>query len=346
MKDEERAATAREKDDLPFYLFRQQGFSTAKPEDDLLHPQYTGIVAADSLTETQFFSFMVPEDAVFGLGYLLHHPNLKSLVGGVWVWRGFKRHALACEIFDLRAFTHERVLAGDLWDFRLDNGYGVRIMDPLKRYHLTYSDPARGNEIDLHFEAIIPPVMFDDGKHFEQPVAATGTLRLRGERYAIDCRTIRDRSWGKPRPELSLSIPPISWNTVVFNDDFAINCNAMDHPDLSPDYAGIFNVPESEILKGGWIYRDNELRLIVECRKRTRRHSETMQPLEIDMDLIDDHDARYSLKGVVTAASDCTPWPNLRWVVGMTRWECNGTIAYGETQEPHFGDYLIAKMRV
>lgn len=50
-------------------------------------------------------------------------------------------------------------------------------------------------------------------KHFEQAMRVEGELLPRGKRYDVDCFNVRDRSWGKPRPEENMTLPPTSWMT-------------------------------------------------------------------------------------------------------------------------------------
>ena len=94
----------------------------------------------------------------------------------------------------------DTVLKNNLHEFRFVNGYGVKILEPMKRFHMTYADLARQNSVDLIFEATLPIVMFGDGKHFEQTMKVRGELVLRGKRYDVDCFTVRDRSSGKASP--------------------------------------------------------------------------------------------------------------------------------------------------
>ena len=108
---------------------------------------------------------------------------------------------------------------------------GVKVVEPLKRHRLTYADAARKNRVEIDYEAVSPPVMFADGNHFEQAMRGRGTLTLRGATFAVDCYTLRDRSWGKPRPEDSLPLPAASWTQGIFGDDLAFSANIFDQAD-------------------------------------------------------------------------------------------------------------------
>jgi hypothetical protein len=332
-------------DQKPFYLAQNDGFGPAQPADDYLHPLVNATVTDDSLTETQYFGVEVPEHNIHVNCYLWYHPNLHTVTGGVWAWQGTQRQ-LQCEIFDMRAWMHDRVLLeNDLRHYRLDNGYGVAVLDPLKKHRITYADASRKNSLDLEATAVNPAIMFGDGKHFEQVMRIRGELLLRGKRYDVDCYNVRDRSWGKPRPEVSMSLPPVGWKTGVFGDDFSFNCTALDDYRLMPEWNGQFAVPEAQLLNGGWIYSDGEVCAITRCLKRTERDPVSLLPTRIAMTMTDSKQRQYQIKGEVLSASDWMAQPVLRWASVSVRWECNGRSAIGEEQEAQWGDFTRAFMR-
>jgi hypothetical protein len=168
--------------DQPFYVSQNSGFGSIEHRDELLHPDAGAGIADVSLTETQYLGFSIPEERIHALGYLWHHPNLRVVSGGIYVWRGFKTFMPQAELCDMRAFMSDALLSGDLHEYRLDNGYGVRIVEPLKRLQMSYADTARQNRIALEYEALAPPIMFGDGRHFEQSMRVRGEIVLRGRR--------------------------------------------------------------------------------------------------------------------------------------------------------------------
>ena len=328
--------------DLPFFLAQNTGLGQAVESDELLHPQYTGVVTDDSLSETQYFGISIPDQRIHGLGYLWHRPNLKIITGGIWVFQGIKDRTLDAEMFDMRAFMRDTALANDLHEYRLDNGYGVRIIEPLKRHQMTYEDAARGNRVDLEFSAVTPPVMFGDGKHFEQGMRVRGEIALRGKTYRMDGTTIRDRSFGKPRPERSMTKPPLSWMVSVFNDEFAFNCNMFDHVGSNAQATGAFAVPQDGALNGGWVWRNGRVTRIVSARKRVEREAGSLLPKRIELELIDEQGNTLRMDGRLVASCPWTTWPNLIFANSLMRWECDGHVGYGDCQEALWTDYLLA----
>jgi hypothetical protein len=328
----------------PFYLAKNEGFGPVQPEDDYLHPAINATVADDSLTETQYFGLEIPEHQIHTTFYLWHHPNLHTVTGGVWAWQGTKLQ-LQCEIFEIHAWMHDRVLDNDLHSYRLVNGYGAQVVEPLKKHRITYADPSRKNSVDLDVTAANPSIMFGDGRHFEQVMHVRGELVLRGKRYEVDSYNVRDRSWGKPRPEASMAMPPVGWMTAVFGDDFSFNCNAFDDHRLMPEWKGQFAIPEDKLLNAGWIYRDGEVVSITRCIKRTERDPKTLFPTRIEYDMTDSKQRNYHVIGKVLAASEWFVQPVLRWTSVSVEWQCGGRSAYGEMQEAQWGDFIRAFMR-
>lgn len=327
--------------DKPFFVAQNTGFSTIVPADDLLHPQANARVSADSATETQYLGFSVPGERIHALCYLWHHPNLKVVTGGLYVFQGHKRYMSAAEMSDVRAFMRDTALANDLHSYRLDNGYGVRVVEPLKRLKLTYDDSARDNHVDLDYEALAAPVLFGDGNHFEQPMRVRGSLTLRGRSYAVDCFNVRDRSWGKPRPEDNMPLPPLSWMTGVFNENFSFNCNVLDQYEENPELKGRFEMPREKTLNGGWVMRDGIPSRIVNAKKRVTREPISCLPLGIELEFSDESGRVTRMRGELQASCPWQVWPNMVFMVCQMRWECDGMVTYGECQEAYWNDYLV-----
>lgn len=326
-------------EEKPFFASHNLGFAAITAEDELLHPERNALVQADSLTETQYFGFSVPEAGIHSFNYLWHHPNLHVLSGVTWVWSGIKLNAVSAELCDIRTYMNDSALKDDLHEYRLDSGYGVKILEPLRRFHLSYADPVRDNAIDLIYEAIAEPVMFGDGNHFEQPMHVKGELVLRGQRHAVDCFNVRDRSWGKPRPETNQTMPPISWMTGIFHRGLAFNCTVCDQASSNPELSGAFALPDAKTLFGGWIQRDGTLGRVMQARKRVERSPGALLPMRIDLQLRDEHGRVLDLRGELIASCPWQSWGNTISNISMMRWECEGHVAYGDCQEALWNDY-------
>jgi hypothetical protein len=179
-----------------------------QPQDDAFHDDVEG---ADHpwWTETFWTSFNVPERKMGGWFYNQVQKNQAEhgvCNGGAWVWDASDEPFLY-----QRNQTGLAMPAGsrDLRDIALPNGNTIKVLEPLMKYHMTYSDPGKF-ESDLIFEGIMEPnphpagcAPFWKGRHWDQAMRVTGEIVLNGERLPIDCYSVRDRSWSPRRPRNS-----------------------------------------------------------------------------------------------------------------------------------------------
>jgi hypothetical protein len=328
------------------FLFKNVvlGFGDYDDQDELLHPKMNGPLVDDAVTETQYFGFSVPDERIHGFTYLWHHPNLKTISGGVSGWQGFKSHHLAAEMYDQRMFMSDARVSGNgnVDHFKMDNGYQVDIIEPFKKMRIQYEDAGRKNALDVTYTAVHAPAMLLSRKHFEQTVKTKGSVTLRGKTYAIDGYNIRDRSWGEVRREDAVKFPPLVWLTGAFNDQFSFNCVLTDDPERMPDWAGLYDIKKEETLRGGWIYLDGQYSRIVKSSQLTKRDPVTLQPLSHDLEVVDDKGQRFALKGTVVSSCPSGYWPNCCIFIALVRWECKGLVGWGDSQEAQWTDYVHA----
>jgi hypothetical protein len=152
-------------------------------------------------TETNWWGFYVPERNLAGALYTQSLGNQGLINGGAWVWDD----SPAASLYERYGRGLPFPDRGDLRDVTFPNGVSVKVLEPLMRYRTTYSDPG-GLEVDLVHEGTIPPHAHPTGAwpfwstgHLDQPMHTTGRIVLLGEEIAIDCYSVRDRTWG-PRP--------------------------------------------------------------------------------------------------------------------------------------------------
>ena len=326
-----------------FWEQKNEGFAAADPSQDLLHRELCKTQPGAALTETQYLGFNIPEHNVHGLAYIWYHPNLKTVTGGAYAWTGIKEHNFECELFDFVTYMNDDCLAKDLWDYELENSYHVQTLEPLKRHRIRYNDPARGNRFDIHYEAIIPPMIQSSGQHLEQAMRTTGTITLRGKEYELKgTYTVRDRSWGALRAEKHTSLMPLNWMTGILDETFAFGCTAFDTPEISPDaYPGLI-VPGGQTVKGGWVWRDGEMVPILSAVKRTIRDRRTLIPQIVEMTMTDAKGRDYKVRGTITAAANWRVWHNFDSWICQARWEYDGKVFHGDAQECHWSDFVHA----
>ena len=156
-------------------------------------------------TETAWFSFCVPARKLGGWLYTMVRPNIGTVAGGAWIWDDGA--FLPWEVPYSANYTALRLPDGaDLRDIALPTGVSMKMLEPLCRYQLGFRDEPRLS-LDLTFAAVMAPQplrkadsAFKILSHFDQFGRVTGELVLHGERIAVDCLAMRDRSWG-PRAE-------------------------------------------------------------------------------------------------------------------------------------------------
>lgn len=319
-----------------------EGFGSYTDADDLLHPKQNDEIKGYGATETQYLGFSIPEEGITSVNYLWHHPRLKSVTGGSMAWQGVKPFPLACELMDLRCYMDEAALKNDLHDYTLDNGYRARIIEPFKKFHISYNDEARRNAFDVELTAVMPPAMIPSGKHFEQVMRAKGEMTLRGKRYPVNGYCTRDRSWGEARPEQILPIPSTTWMNCVFSDDLAFHCNAIDHPDLNPLWKDSFKVDPDKVLMGGWVWRDGELVKVASARKKVTYNRRTMIPQRIELHMTDAKGRVYEAEGETINCGHLNVWMNVNAPFCLTRWTCDGKTGWGESQDIQWNDFVQA----
>jgi hypothetical protein len=182
----------------------ERQYPTFGPDDDDFHDE----VMSDRWweTETQWFSWNVPERKMGGWTYSQARPNANLCNGGVWVWDD--TGALPWELpyrVNYSGLQLPPRAERDMRDFEWPTGVHVRTIEPLMAYEIDYVDEG-ALELHLRFDAIMAPnphptgvAPFLKGVHFDQAGRVTGECVLHGERIEVDCYSVRDRSWG-PRP--------------------------------------------------------------------------------------------------------------------------------------------------
>ncbi|MCW1383653.1 hypothetical protein OLX02_12560 [Novosphingobium sp. KCTC 2891] len=169
------------------------------PEDDCYHR-----LSDDPYeTETNWWSFNVPERGIGGWIHTPYYPNRKTVTWRIFVWdtRGW----------DIARMAYYRKVEEvpmpdnpDLRDITFPGGgYSLKMLEPGMKYHLAYADPDRDFALDFVFTGAHPPRRFEPGEppfmatpHYDQLGHVAGTLTLDGEAIPLDCWSVRDRTWG------------------------------------------------------------------------------------------------------------------------------------------------------
>ncbi|MCY4426286.1 MAG: hypothetical protein OXC05_04565 [Halieaceae bacterium] len=308
---------------------------------------YTGVRQSTdySVTETWWWCFHIPELKLNGEIYFWRHPNLKTMSGGVWVFKGIKKHHLQCEHFNWLNFIPEPQMTQESL-FCPELNLRINIIEPLKKHEIIYQNPDSNTCLHLKTESLQLPVLRSNNAHFEQVQHIRGDLTLAGEKLKVDCVSFRDRSWGEPRPETAFAHPPTLWGVGGSSDGKrSFNFNSCDDPEKNPLVAS-YGLPKEAIFKTGWIFNDGDLRHIVDMSKLTHRGEDGLQASHYDIAMVDEKGDQYQLTGTILAAVMWSPWPNMAAFFGqLCEWTLDGESMYGEAQEIFFGDSLKRMIR-
>lgn len=287
------------------------------PADDEFHPVTRD---EDSWTETCWFAAAVPERGMGIWTYPLFRPRLGIMSCGVYVWE-----AGAEELWQLpyyRVWWHMRFPSDQrLTSLRLDNGLSYDTLEPLRRYRVGYVD-GDALTIDLEFTALHEPHALLGRRgvgHLDQLCRVTGEVVLYGERIAVDCIEMRDRTWG-PRREAKQSTA-LAYDYGARSATSGFHCSSLlDHE------TGTYR------LLTGYVLRPDGLHQVAEARRSAER-DDMGRPVEIRVEGTDTAGDAFEATGTVVSrfGKPSTPWFN--WV-SMVRWRLpDGSEAFGEDQE-------------
>ena len=154
-------------------------------------------------TETNWWSWNVPERRIGGWIHTPYYPNRKTVTWRIFAW-GPDGYDPARMAYYRKVEEVAMPDSPDLRDITFPGGgYSLKMIEPGMKYHLAYVDEARDFALDFTFEGAHPPRRFEPGEppfiqtpHYDQLGRVTGTMRLRGEDISVDCWSVRDRTWG------------------------------------------------------------------------------------------------------------------------------------------------------
>jgi hypothetical protein len=275
--------------------------------------------------ETAWFWFYVPERRLGGWLYNWVRPNIGTSGGGCWVWdettwSHFEVPYYAC--YANLALPADR----DLRDFTYPSGVSVKVLEPLTSYRLGFRDRDI-IDLDLVFDAVMPPWVGDPlgdpatAHHLDQLGRVTGTLRLHGEEFAVDCLAIRDRTWS-PRSE--------RWK-----DGHVGYCNAAtdEVAFLAGSAAGTRGETDDRI-RSGYFVRDGRRAKVIDGRRTIDRDPDHGFLRSITVEAEDTAGRTFVATGTGLSRM-AMPIPGVHAVVwsSLVRWEIDGQPAWGEDQD-------------
>ncbi len=269
--------------------------------------------------ESGWFGFNVPERDINGFVYYFHDVRTGVSGGGPALWDPSGEQTYDCLFYDWR-WTQPPTGALDFADFRLPNTLRHQVVEPMRRYRLSYAE--LGMELDLEWTALMGPHVLGEASpqhcHFDQPGHMRGSVTLQGERIEVDCYAMRDRTWGPHRPGArrsgdylwAIAGPDAHWHAIT----------------MASRQSGVDKVI------GGYVMRDGEVgELVTGQRRVVERRSGA--PLRVLLDAKDDRGRDLHAEGRVRTALRWLGWPGRLTFWTLTDWRWDGVQGFGEDQE-------------
>jgi hypothetical protein len=308
---------------------------TITPRDDYLHEPSDNYL----WNESSWFSFRVPEREINGFVHTSHWANLNQTVAGIAVYDGSGADVYDCLHYDYGAPTSMTPTTGtEAFDYTTSTGLTMKCVEPLHRFAISYD--RNGCELDLRWESAMDPFNagFPPGSegwgpnHYEQAGRMTGTLRIGGEEYAVECGSNRDHSWG-PRDYLERSEEAFPRHDFPwFNDGHGYAMNMYTLPEKPPADDPIIGCTDPAI--GGWILRDGQVSRIVSGFRRAVERRPDGVPSRVAMEGTDELGRAFAAEGRVANVLKWTGLPGLLVFWSMVEWTLDdGRTIWGETGE-------------
>jgi hypothetical protein len=272
-------------------------------------------------TETAWFSFHHPQRKLGGWFYSMFRPNIGTVAGGAWVWDDSAH--LPWEILYSANYSAQQLSRDqDLDDCQLANGVSIKVLEPCQRYALGYDDGDRF-KANLVFDGVMPPEpltavgsTFGSAHHFDQFGRVTGEIILHGERIALDCIGMRDRTWGR-RPE----------------DRPRQAAYVTGAADAKHGFLAVTNVkPEGDLISYGFLRRDGETVSLAGGERILERDPQEHWVTRITIKAHDAKGREMTATGVPISRVILNRHTFID-VNSLIRWDLDGVVAYGEDQD-------------
>ncbi|MEW5702964.1 MAG: hypothetical protein AB1781_00005 [Pseudomonadota bacterium] len=310
-------------------------FHTPSPEENNMH-----------WAETNFFGFYISKEKLTIGVYNIFRKPLGVVLSNVFVAKGFGKDPTECLFNDFRVHLPIPQDAR-LGNYSLANGLQVKALNAPMDYDIQYRSEDGEMELDVHYEGLMPPYDITDpkmdpitakrtkdhlakaqgfgtayNKHFDQSGRYTGTMKLRGKKYAISEISTMDHSWG-PRPEFNSH--NMTWGHVHAEPDFAIHTIFQIDPNKDPVNYG--ELAHGYVMEGGKCYG------LVSGKGRALKR-EGYQQKEIEVEVTDVRQKTFSYKGKALTGYPWLAWPSVCGFQSLNEVTLNdGRKAYGECQD-------------
>ena len=320
----------------------------------MIHPHDIGYHTPENCpydwAETSWFSVYVPEANLVAWTYLVARPGIGAMVCDVEAIDHIGRISLEARYVD---FQQHLPIPESFEKFTLPNGFSLDATRHSPRdYTIDYigvDDTEfhwnfRGlmEPFDIHDPAMDPLASHDPNasgfgsayaNHFDMTVHVTGTMKVRGQSYAVDCVTTMDHSWG-PRNERGLR--PMGW----INANFSQDCAFQTIWSFDPMASGW----DQFALAHGYALLDGRVLGLTKGRLRAARPSDKgVFPVGYEAVVTDIEGREHGLHGTVVAQQPWACYSSSMPILSLVRWQYRGLEGSGQAQENWPLDMLTGK---
>jgi hypothetical protein len=325
--------------------------------------------------ETTWWSFNVPERKLGGWLHATFNTNRGTVTWRVYVWDPTGARPDDLRYFRMASDVPMDDPVADLRDITIPgDGFSVRMLQPMRDYLIEYHDPAADFAIALTFAGVHDPRRCTPGEppfmehtHFDQVGHVTGELILDGDPIAIDCYSVRDRSWaprGAPRSanpaggatitaaRVRVPVGPV-WRQIERERGRGRIQNIFGHADDQTGFLAFVRAQDGEAtgwspLNHGWLLRDGRFELLDKNASRMKNYRDPATGWSAHMDVqLTDVTGRCMTAEGFTVSHICERGGGS---TALMRWEFDGRIGWGEDQDiwhpKHFAQMLDALQSV
>jgi hypothetical protein len=286
--------------------------------------------------ETSYFSIYIPEHNVAAWIYLIARKGVGAIACAAEAIDRIGRKSLDALYVDFQ----QHLPAPDQFEaFTLPNGLRFEATRPPRDYRIDYVGvddtefhwdvTGLMEPFDIHDPAMDPKASNDPNasgfgaaysNHFDMTVQVTGTAKIRGKSYDVDCVTTMDHSWG-PRNERGMR--SMGWVNGNFGSDLAFQTIWS----LDPFAAGWDQFGFAH----GYVLVDGEVRGLVDGRIRCARSGPYPTGYEVVLRDLEGREYRYC--GHTVAQHPWACYSNTLAMLSVIRWDAAGREGFGQAQE-------------
>ncbi|MGW0025398.1 DUF7064 domain-containing protein [Rhodococcus sp. NPDC003383] len=287
--------------------------------------------------ETNWFSVYHQEPNITAWVYTIARPGVGAMVCDIEAFDRIGDSPLDALYYD---FQQHLPLPDKLQSYSLPNGLSLETSNEPRDYHIRYVGHD-DTEFDWHVHGIMEPYDIQDpsmdplatgdraqsgfgmayANHFDMTVHVTGTTKIRGRTFPVDCVTVMDHSWG-PRNEQLLG--SMGWLNAAFGQDYSIN--TIWSRDLNKNGWDGFTFAH------GYALIDGQVRGLKSGRLRATRGRFQM-PVSYELQVVDVDDREHVLVGTPVGQHPWTPYSNSYVPHSTVRWHAGDRVGFGLAQE-------------